>query len=203
MAKAPVPGRVKTRLMPTFTATDAAAIAHAALADTLHAVRACAADKRVVAMAGVPVPRELCHDVEVIAQRGASFNERLTAAWAYAGTPGVQIGMDTPHVTAELLDEALSQLVDGPDDAVLGMAVDGGWWAIGFRRPVPAAFVGVPTSNDDTGARQLEHLRRLGVSVGMLPELCDMDRPEDVAAIAAAYPHLNTARVAAQTLAAS
>ncbi|HVV35150.1 MAG TPA: DUF2064 domain-containing protein [Acidimicrobiales bacterium] len=197
MAKAPVPGQVKTRLIPSFGAQGAAAIARAALCDTLDAVDACAATRRIVAVAGAPLPTGVGAGCEVLAQRGETFNDRLAAAWAHAGAPGLQIGMDTPQVTPALLDAALAQLVDGPDDAVLGLATDGGWWAIGFRRPIPGAFAGVPMSADDTGARQLARLRALGVRVGLLPELRDMDRPEDVAAIAADHPHLRVAREAA------
>ena len=56
MAKAPVAGRVKTRLCPPCTPAEAAAIAEAALADTLDAVAACGAGRRIVALDGEPGP---------------------------------------------------------------------------------------------------------------------------------------------------
>lgn len=199
MAKAPVPGEVKTRLIPAFGPVGAAAIAEAALIDTLDTVRSCRAERRIAATTGDASPA-LFAGCQVIGQIGTTFNERLTAAWAYAGTPGLQIGMDTPQLTVAQLDDALVQLVEGPDDAVLGMAHDGGWWAIGFRVPVPGAFHGVPMSTDQTGDQQLARLRDLGVRVGMLPPMHDMDRPEDVAAIASLHPELRTARAYAGAL---
>ena len=56
MAKAPVPGRVKTRLCPPCTPDEAAAITEAALADTLAAVARCGAGRRIIALDGAPGP---------------------------------------------------------------------------------------------------------------------------------------------------
>src|SRR4051794_19832337 len=109
MAKAPVPGRVKTRLCPPCTPEEAAAIAAAALADTLEAVSRCAADRRVVALDGDP-GAWLPPGLEVIPQRGATFADRLDAAWSAMTGPTLQIGMDTPQVDAALLDDGLDRL---------------------------------------------------------------------------------------------
>lgn len=106
IAKAPVPGRVKTRLCPPLTPTEAAAVAAAALADTLDAVAGCAADRKILALDGNPGDW-LPPGFEVIPQRGATFCHRLAHAWSDASGPGLQIGMDTPQVTSELLDRCL------------------------------------------------------------------------------------------------
>src|SRR5690348_2696725 len=103
MAKSPRAGRVKTRLHPVFAPRHAARLAEAALRDTLDAVRASGADRRIVALDG-PAGPWLGDGVEVVAQIEGSLNERLAAAWARAGGPGLQIGMDTPQVTGDLLD---------------------------------------------------------------------------------------------------
>ena len=68
-----------------------------------------------------------------------------------AGGAGVQIGMDTPQVTPALLDEALASA--RLHRAALGLAVDGGWWAIGLRRPDSQVFAGVPMSTQADGRR--------------------------------------------------
>lgn len=196
MAKAPVPGEVKTRLTPPFTSMQAAALAQAALLDTLDAVRGSAAARRVLALAGKP-GEWLGDGFDVVAQRGATFNERLANAWDDAGAPGLQIGMDTPQVSAALLDDCLARLGRGPD-AVLGLATDGGWWAIGFSHPVPTAFHGVEMSRDDTGDRQLHRLRALGLRVELLPELRDVDVVTDLKVIAKDHPSLRVARAAAR-----
>jgi glycosyltransferase A (GT-A) superfamily protein (DUF2064 family) len=96
--------------------------------------------------------------------------------------------MDTPQVTSEALDEALGLLAAGSNSAVLGPAVDGGWWAIGLHRPSPRVFLGVPMSTVRTGAAQRRRLRALGHRVVDLPTLRDVDRIEDAVAVAGEAP---------------
>ncbi len=203
MAKEPIPGQVKTRLCPPCSPTQAAAIAEAALADTLEAVAACGAERRILALAGRPGPW-LPAGFEIVAQVEGSFPDRLAAAWARAGAPGLQIGMDTPQVTAELLDAALARLFEPGVDAALGPATDGGWWAIGFRRPAPGAFVGVPMSTAQTARCQRRRLAELGLATVDLPVRGDLDTMVDARRLAAELPASRTARaVAAATLSAS
>lgn len=198
MAKSPVPGRVKTRLCPPLTPAQAAGVAAAALADTLDAVSRCGADRRILALDGPPgdwIPPGF----EVFPQRGSTFAERLAAAWADAGGPGLQIGMDTPQVGAELLDEGLERLFRGPADAVLGPAPDGGWWALGRRAHLGQdAFAGVPMSTAGTCAAQLARLEEIGHRVDLLPARRDVDRAADAAAVARHRPDLRFARAWAE-----
>jgi len=187
MAKAPVPGRVKTRLCPPCTLDEAAALAEAALVDTLAAALASSTDRVVLALAGRPGPW-LPAGVEVVSQRGSGFGERLAAAWSDIGGPALQIGMDTPQVTPALLDLASAVLEAPGTDAVLGPAEDGGWWSVGLRRADPAAFIGVPMSRPDTGARQMARLRELGLRTATLPSLRDVDTIADAHEVAALAP---------------
>jgi rSAM/selenodomain-associated transferase 1 len=187
LAKEPVPGRVKTRLCPPCSPRDAAALAAAALADTLGAARASGADRVVVALDGRPGP--WCPPgVEVVGQGRGGLDRRLTQAWAATTGPAVQIGMDTPQLTSDDLDAAMDALTAPGTDAVLGPATDGGWWTVGLRRPHPLAFLGVPTSRPDTGARQHARLAALGLRVRHLAEHTDVDTWADALAVAAAAP---------------
>lgn len=197
LAKSPVAGRVKTRLCPPLTPAEAASVAEAALADTLDAVARCGADRLVVALDGPPGPW-LPPGFEVVAQRGDGLDERLAGAWDDVGGPGVQVGMDTPQVLPAHLDEALASLED--HDAALGLAADGGWWAVALRRADPACFLGVPMSTGHTGQAQRDRLVDLGLSVATLPELRDIDTADDLAAIAGAFPTLRTSSTAARHL---
>ena len=190
MAKAPVPGRVKTRLTPALTPEQAAALAAAALADTLAAVRAVdAATRRILCLDGAP--GDWAEGFEVLAQRGTNgLASRLAAMAVDVGEPFLVVGMDTPQLTPALLRTALR----APGDAAIGPATDGGYWGLRLDEPDPRAFDGVPMSRSDTGALQRARLRQLGLSVTELPALQDVDRVEDAAAVARAAPRSRFAR---------
>lgn len=196
LAKQPVAGRVKTRLCPPLTPEGAARVAEAALLDTLDAVRAVAVDRRVLVLDGTYAAAGF----DVLPQRGGPMDERLGAAFDDCGDlPALLVGMDTPQLTPDLLAAALQALSRHP--AVLGLAPDGGWWALGLQRPDGDLLRGVPTSRDDTGALQLARLRAAGLDVHLLPELRDVDEVADARAAAAAAPDGRFARVLAGELA--
>ena len=185
IAKAPMAGRSKTRLCPPCTADEAAALAEAALADTLATVGATPARRRVVALEGAP-GAWLPAGFDVVQQRGRGLGERLACAIDAAGAPALVVGMDTPQLTVALLEDAASRLAT--DDAVLGPALDGGYWAIGLRRSQPGAFEGVPMSSPATGAAQRRRLLELGLGIAILPPLRDVDTIDDATAVAALAP---------------
>ena len=182
VAKAPLPGVAKTRLTPPCTPDQAAAIAAASLADTLRAVAGAGGPRPLLALEGPPGPW-IPAGFDVVAQRGGGLDQRLGAAFEDAGGPALLIGMDTPQVSAPFLRRCLGALAEPGVDAVLGPATDGGWWALGLRRPTPAAVLGVPMSTADTGRHQRDRLRSLGWTVGALPVLRDVDRWEDALSV--------------------
>ena len=186
IAKAPVPGRVKTRLTPPCTPEQAARIAAAAIADTLAAVAAVQREaRRIVVLDGEPGPW-IPHGFDVIAQLGDGLAERLAAAFADARGPAFLVGMDTPQVTPELLAAGLDAVRDG--DAAFGAALDGGYWGIGLREPDARVFEDVPMSEDNTGAVQRARLAILGLQTAVLPPLRDIDTIEDARAVAREAP---------------
>ena len=91
--------------------------------------------------------------------------------------------MDTPQVSSTLLDQSCAALLDSPG-AVLGHAHDGGWWALGMHRSHRGVFAGIAMSTPQTGSRQSERLRSLGLGPQLLPPLRDVDRWEDALAVA-------------------
>jgi uncharacterized protein len=198
LAKAPRPGRSKTRLCPPCTPHEAAALAQAALVDTLDAVLATPATRRVLVLDG-PAGDWLPAGFDVVAQRGDGLDERLACAFADVGGPALLVGMDTPHVTPAELAGGLARLMAPGTDAVLGPAPDGGYWAVGLRTAEPRAFVGVPMSTSYTGRAQLARLRGLGLRVALLPALRDVDRIADARAVAALAPSGRFARALAVT----
>jgi uncharacterized protein len=196
VAKAPQAGAVKTRLGTTIGDRAAAEVAAAALLDTLAACRAAVGATRcLLALSGDLAGAH--REVELRAaltgwtvrpQRGDHFGARLAAAHADAG-PGavIQVGMDTPQVTPELLRSAASGLDD--HDAVLGPAPDGGWWVLGLRDPGRAVVLrDVPMSTPTTGADTRAALVGAGLTVGTAPALTDVDTAEDAGLVAGQAP---------------
>ncbi|MFF9456220.1 TIGR04282 family arsenosugar biosynthesis glycosyltransferase [Streptomyces flaveolus] len=183
IAKEPRPGRVKTRLTPPFTPAQAAALAEAALADTLRAVATTPARRRVLVLDGVPGPW-LPAGFDVVPQCAGGLDERLADAFAGCAGPALLVGMDTPQVTPELLTVDFSGC-----DAYFGPAEDGGFWALGLARPDPGLLRGVPMSTAVTGAVQRERLVSAGLRVRDLPPLRDVDTAADARAVAALAPH--------------
>jgi glycosyltransferase A (GT-A) superfamily protein (DUF2064 family) len=191
VAKAPVRGQAKTRLAASVGDRAAADIAAAALLDTLDAVAAANVVARVVALtgdlngasAGEEIRSSLA-DFTVVPQRGATFAERLAnahvdAAKAAGGLPVLQIGMDTPQVSADLIGECARELLAA--DAVLGLARDGGWWVLGVTEATMADCLrAIPMSRSDTGAVTLAALHDTGVHVSLVPTLVDVDTVDDI-----------------------
>jgi len=204
LAKAPRAGQVKTRLCPPCTPQAAAAVAEAALADTLDAVASCSAESKVLALDG-PAGPWLPSGIDVIPQRGDDLGERIANAWAdtraRTGGWGLQLGMDTPHVTAAELDSLLMRLctIGSRRDkgALLGPAFDGGWWIIGLAGADPdKVFAGVPMSTASTAQMQARRLRSLGLRVLAAPARRDIDTIEDLEAVVPTIPRSRTAAVA-------
>jgi uncharacterized protein len=186
VAKSPQSGQVKTRLCPPLDADQAAEVAAAALADTLDAVAGSGADERWLALAG-PVGDWLPEGFVVVDQRGSTFPERLVHAWDSAGAPTLQIGMDTPQLTAADLDDSCSALL-GSTGAVLGPATDGGWWALGMMRSDRRVFDGVVMNRATTGRDQKQRLASLGLEPTLLPTMRDVDFWSDALIVTADSP---------------
>lgn len=190
VAKAPVPGRVKTRLGAVIGMEAAARVAAAALLDTVAACRA-AFDECHLALEGNldeacsgGALRDQLAGWTLHRQRGASLGERLARAHADAAGPGptVQLGMDTPQVTADDLREVAAASREG--NAVLGPAADGGWWVLALRDPAAAADLGgVPMSRPDTYLRTRAALERAGLRVDAARMLRDVDTVADADAV--------------------
>ena len=197
LAKAPIPGRVKTRLCPPCTPAEAAHLAGAALADTLAVAFATPACCRVLVYDQPErAPLLGLEDLPVVAQRGAGLGERIAAAFADTALPGTAtmlIGMDTPQVTPEALTGIAAAL--GRADAVLGPAADGGWWALALRDPwYAAALAEVPMSTPTTGTATRATLIRLGLTVATAATLTDVDTAPDARTVAAQCPTTRFAR---------
>lgn len=191
IAKAPEAGRSKTRLCPPCTPEQAAELARAALEDTLAAVLATPARRRVLVLDGEP-GAWLPEGFEVLPQRGDGLEERLAAAFEDVGEGAFLVGMDTPQLTEAHLISGLEALRTAP--SVFAPAADGGYWAIGLRAPDARVFDGIPMSAPDTGDRQRERLVELGLDIVDLPALLDVDTVADARTVAQLAPQTRFAR---------
>lgn len=192
IAKEPLPGKAKTRLHPPFTLEQAAALAAAAIDDTLAAVAGVNASRRILLFDGDRPPVS-AGGYEIVPQSVGDLDERLAAAFDAVTGPTVLIGMDTPQLRAADLAPAFDGW-PGDVDAWFGPADDGGFWALGMREPRGDLIRGVPMSRNDTGALQLARLHDAGLRVGMLRELTDVDTIDDARRVAAAAPATAFAR---------
>lgn len=205
VAKAPVPGLVKTRLAADVGESTATAVAAAALLDTIEACTlAVGPDRCRLALSGDLADGFRADEIRsaftgwtIAPQRGSGLGERLANAHAEVTGPVVQIGMDTPQVTPA----ALLAVAGGLDaaDAVLAPAEDGGWWALALRDPSAAtALCNVPMSTPQTYAATRAALEGLGLRVAAGEQLRDVDHLADVAPVAAAAPGTRFAAAAAE-----
>ncbi len=186
-AKAPVPGRVKTRLIPALGEEGAARLAARMLRDTWREAAA-------VTVADV----ELCADPDpadpawrnflpkgqalVAAQGAGDLGERLTRAAARVTGDGqriILIGTDCPGLTTRRLTEACRELES--HDAVIHPAFDGGYALLGLGRFDPSIFDGIAWSTSSVAAATIGRIRALGWSLHMGETLRDVDEPEDLA----------------------
>lgn len=188
MAKAPVAGAAKTRLIPALGADGAARVAAAGLDATWRAAHAAATGP--VALAAAPQARHpalarWAEGADAIDQPDADLGARMAAAmvhgWRHAPAALV-IGTDAPGLDAAVLRRAAAALDDSP--AVLVPAVDGGYVAVGLRadaaRLLPALFDPLPWSTPAVLARTRERLAAAGATAAELAPLHDVDTEDDL-----------------------
>ena len=189
--RTPVPGQVKTRLIPAIGAARAANLHRAMLWRTV----ATAAEARVgpVGLWCSPasehpyiaeIQREFGLNVHV--QTGADLGERMHLALrSQAGPNGgaVLVGTDCPFLETRDLQLAAQALREGCD-AVVGPAEDGGYYLIGVRKSHVAVFSGIRWGSGQVLAGTLQKFRDLGWRWRELTTRCDVDRPADLAAVA-------------------
>jgi glycosyltransferase A (GT-A) superfamily protein (DUF2064 family) len=193
VAKAPVPGFAKTRIAAHIGDDAAAELAAAALLDTLQA--SVGSGLRVVVALTGDLDRAVRSDelrgalaeLVVMPQMGETFGERLAQAHLDAdiGHGVVQVGMDSPQVTAGDLARAADLLGHYP--SVLGPAEDGGWWLLGVRHGTDASTLAtVEMSTASTG----RHTREvLPAPTAIVRTLHDVDTWNDARHVAAEIPH--------------
>ena len=194
-AKAPVPGRVKTRLIPALGEIGAARLAHRMLLDTV--AEAFAANLSVPELCADPHPLdEAWHGflptqhMRITAQGEGDLGARLARAVKRSillGENVLLIGTDCPALDRERLRAAALALET--NDAFLHPTEDGGYALLGLRRFDPSLFEGIKWSTDRVAAETIARLEGLGWPLQVGETLRDVDEPADLI-----HPSLNTGR---------
>ena len=213
----PTPGAVKTRLIPAVGAAGAAMLHRQMTESTL-----CKARELCQRMPGSIVvhfdgsdsqqmANWLGTDLVYQSQGSGDLGVRMDRSIASACQSADRVilsGTDCPKLTADILAQAFEYLLDR--DLVLGVALDGGYYLIGMRQPQPELFVDVDWGTDRVLQQTIDIANSLNLSIGYLPTLADIDRPEDLPLLAQAglgakisivIPALNEAATIAQVLA--
>jgi len=193
LAKAPIPGLAKTRLIPHLGADGAAALQRWLLHRTL--ATALAADLGPVTLWCAPetdhpdfVACQALGPVRLCRQPDVDLGGRMHAAVAASSSPAgtLVIGTDCPALTPDILREAAVALRE--HDTVVIPAEDGGYVLIGQRQPVYAVFQHVDWSTDKVMAQTRRQLEAAGLTWQELARLWDVDRFEDVERLLRLFP---------------
>ncbi|HET9582086.1 MAG TPA: TIGR04282 family arsenosugar biosynthesis glycosyltransferase [Gemmatimonadota bacterium] len=182
-ARAPEPGRVKTRLIPILHAAEAAELYEALLLDTIEVAESCA--RTVIAFTpsggrGV-LDRLLGRHRRLLPQGPGDLGERLARVFEILcekGQPALVVGSDCPGLTPARIRAAAERLAHA--EVVLGPALDGGYYLIGLRRPHPELFRDIPWGTGAVLEATVGQAREAGLELELLEVARDLDTPEDL-----------------------
>lgn len=184
--RAPVLGKVKTRLAATMGKERALEIYKRLLQHTIEQGAALDVDRQAWYADEIADP-EPCAELgySVYVQAGRDLGDRMKCAFGSGFSAGhgpiIIIGTDLPQLSAALLREAYMALET--HDAVIGPANDGGYYLLGLREPCEEVFSGKAWSSDSVYAQTIEDLRQLGRTYHTLPTLIDIDTAEDLKSV--------------------
>ena len=180
MCKAPVAGAVKTRLMASYSAAEAAEL-HVAMATTVIERAKRLFDDVVIAADDVEHSFFSRFGLPLISQGEGDLGQRMQKQMQYAFSDGagavLLLGTDSPHMD----DERLLGAVEGlhANDVVLGPVEDGGYDLLAIAKPWPL-FEGVVWSSGQVLPQTLRNIHQLGLREKQLAFSFDVDFPEDV-----------------------
>jgi len=188
VAKAPVPGEVKTRLTPEFTSAEATDLYRCFIQDRIKEIGNLAGID--LAISYTPEDSEgyfaqfLSNGFHLFPQRGKDLGERLCNIFVdkLRGEYGAVsiIDSDTPDLPRSIVEQSFQLLVADRADAVFGPCYDGGYYLVGMRQPHPELFQNIPWSTAKVLPQTLEKANRLGLQTKLLPQWNDLDTFQDL-----------------------
>ena len=188
MAKAPMAGHVKTRLVPPLTREEAAELYRCLLLDKIRQVGTLSGVDPYLAYTPPEARAQMAslapQDFTLIPQAGSDLGDRLhrlSAVLLDGGHPGVIIiDSDTPTLPSTYLLDALDRIQNESTDLVLGPAEDGGYYLIGLKRPCRSLFDSIPWSGPSVLSETLRRASAQRLEVATLPTWFDVDTPSDL-----------------------
>lgn len=186
MAKAPRPGKVKTRLSPPLTPQQASALNICFIRDTTENIRQVTeAGNSVGVVAYTPIGDEAAFEgllppaFQLLGQRGEGFGERLLHVsedlFACGFSAVCLIDSDSPTMPQDALLEAVEALSRAGDRMVLGGSDDGGYYLLGMKRLHHRLFEQIDWSTERVFAQTLERAKEIGLKAELLPTWYDVD----------------------------
>lgn len=188
VAKAPVPGEVKTRLSPEFTTEEATNLYRCFIQDRIKEIGSLAGMD--LAIFYTPDDSEeyftkfLSNGFRLFPQRGKDLGERLSNIFVDKLAQGYDavsiIDSDTPDLPRSIVQQSFQLLTADRADAVFGPCYDGGYYLVGMRQPHPELFQKIPWSTENVLPRTLEKAHSLGLQTKLLPRWNDLDTFQDL-----------------------
>jgi uncharacterized protein len=201
VAKAPVPGRSKTRLSPPLTPEQAASLQRALLLDTLDACRAEVPETGLLHAeeAEAPVLAELAGPgTRLVLQEGRGLGAALSRGIErfVEGGPVALVSSDVPGIPPGSLGRAFAALAGGAD-VVLGPALDGGYWLIAMKEANPALFREIPWSTPAVYGVTARRCQEAGLELAVLETWRDVDTAVDLGALLEELDEVDAPRTSA------
>lgn len=192
MAKAPEPGRAKTRLVPTLGEAGAALLARAFLIDSAALARRAAQSAGGEAFV-VATPDSACDDLAALTglpalpQGGGDLGARIVttfaALFARGHAPVMLLGADTPALPEAHIARALALASADPGSAVFGPSGDGGYWTVVLSAPASVLFENIPWGSPTVLADTTAAASRAGIPIALAPAWDDVDQVSDLASL--------------------
>jgi hypothetical protein len=187
VAKEPVPGRVKTRLFPHLSASQASELYSLFIQDMVEEMSLLS--EHALAIAYTPKEAEpafkkmLPHPIQLFPQQGADLGERLANIFQRMFDEGYEqvhiINSDSPDLSHSLVKRAIELLKEPRTEVVLGPCSDGGYYLVGLIRPIPELFTKIPWSTEQVLEKTIERAQLLGLHCSLLDPWYDIDTYED------------------------
>lgn len=192
-AKAPIAGKVKTRLMSHCSAEQAGKIAELLMEASIQ--RACEAWPGEVCLSAwldlehsFFIEMQRRYPITIKQQCEGDLGEKMRHALASSGYPCAVMGCDAPHVKPSALNQAHDLLQAGTP--VIGPSEDGGYYLLGLCEDADELFINKPWGEDQVLEKTLLSAKSIGLSLHNLPELNDVDEWDDLINAAQEVPSL-------------